>query len=157
MENFISCCPHRIHSFEDICYCRVSKKTYTCAAHVQPMLFRAGGSGVCVKVCLYERQIVREKTYLSGLLPHMHFLFTPVVLYLRLSIKPPVCFLGHSTVQWHWVWLCTSAFSAAQLVVLLNVIYALERFKHTSQSQAISHHVIMRKLLFYDVYILYTH
>lgn len=40
----------------DICYYRVSRKTYTCAAHVQPMLFRAGGNGVCGCLCLYERR-----------------------------------------------------------------------------------------------------
>lgn len=46
-----------------ICYYRVSRKTYTCAAHVQSMLFRAGGSGVCGCLCLYERETLRENAY----------------------------------------------------------------------------------------------
>lgn len=130
MEWSISCCICFIHSFCDICYYRVSRKTYTCAAHVQSMLFRAGGSGVCGCLCLYERETLSENAYSRA----GHFLTWISCLLLLACISSfqstPCLFCGplYSAVTLGLV-MYKCVFKAG-LIVLLNVIYVPDIFAH---------------------------
>jgi len=84
---------------------------HTHVLHMCSLCYLEQEGVVCVAVCVYMRgrhwgrmHIPEQDTFLHEF---------PVYCCWPASAafnQPLVCFVGHSTVQWHWVWLCTSAF-----------------------------------------------